>query len=176
MIIEDVAVLESMIKQLIDLKTMAISSKHPLDINDVLRDSLSVFEQDFQQKTIRVETDLQNNLPRMTADKKLLKRAFCNIIKNSVEAMETGTKLLKVASRLNEKNVEIEIADTGGGISKEKINNIFDPMVTSKVYGPGLGLTFALRIVQEHQGSIVADSEPGKGTKFLITLPVQDLT
>jgi signal transduction histidine kinase len=90
--------------------------------------------------------------------------------------METGTKLLKVASRLNEKNIEIEIADTGGGISKEKIKNIFDPMVTSKVYGPGLGLTFALRIVQEHQGSIVADSEPGKGTKFLITLPVQDLT
>jgi signal transduction histidine kinase len=135
-----------------------------------------VFQQDFQQKGVSVVSELDNKLPRITADKKLLKRAFCNIIKNSVEAMETGNKSLRVTSRFNEKSIEIEIADTGVGISKEKIKNIFDPMVTSKVYGPGLGLTFALRIVQEHKGSIVADSEPGKGTKFLINFPVQEAT
>ena len=90
MIIEDVAVLEGMIKQLIELKTMAISSKEPTDINDVIRESLKVFEQDFVQNAIYVETDLTDNLPMVLADGKILKRAFCNIIKNSIEAMENG--------------------------------------------------------------------------------------
>jgi two-component system sensor histidine kinase/response regulator len=89
MIIEDVAVLEGMIKQLIELKTMAISCKEPTDINEVIRESLKVFEQDFVQNAINIETDLTDNLPMVLADGKILKRAFCNIIKNSIEAMET---------------------------------------------------------------------------------------
>jgi len=172
-IIEDVAVLESMIKQLIELKSMSISMKEPANINDIIRDSLKVFEQDLQQKAILVSNDLKDSLPMMTADKKLLKRAFCNIIKNSIEAMETGTRELKIVTELSGGNIEIRISDTGKGISKDKLKNIFDPLVTSKVYGPGLGLTFALKIIQDHKGAISAESEPEKGTTFTISFPVQ---
>lgn len=172
-IIEDVAVLESMIKQLIELKSMTISMKEPSAMNEVVKDSLKIFEQDFAQKAIQVETELREGLPLITADKKLLKRAFCNLIKNAVEAMESGTKTLKVTSRVNGDNLELQFSDTGKGIAKEKIKNIFDPLVTSKVYGPGLGLTFALKIIQDHKGTISVESEEGKGTTITIRFPIK---
>lgn len=173
MIIDDVAVLESMIKQLIELKSMSISMKEPANINEIIRDSLNVFEQDFINKRINVEIDLTENLPMITVDKKLLKRAFCNMIKNAVEAMEADAKILKMTSRISDGAVELRISDTGKGITKEKIKNIFDPMVTSKVYGPGLGLTFALKIIQDHNGVISVESEEGKGTTFTIRFPAE---
>jgi len=172
-IIEDVAVLESMIKQLIELKSMTISMKEPSAMNEVVKDSLKIFEQDFAQKAIQVETELREGLPLITADKKLLKRAFCNLIKNAVEAMESGTKTLKVTSRVNGDNLELQFSDTGKGIAKEKIKNIFDPLVTSKVYGPGLGLTFGLKIIQDHKGTISVESEEGKGTTITIRFPIK---
>ena len=172
MIIEDVAVLESMIKQLIELKSMSISIKEPTNMNDIIKDSLKLFEQECIQKAIHVETDLKDDLPMIIADKKLLKRAFCNIIKNSIEAMEIGKKILKITSRMSGDNLEIQFSDTGIGISKDKIKNIFDPLVTSKIYGPGLGLTFALKIIQDHKGTISVESEQDKGTTFTIRLPL----
>ncbi|MFZ3122072.1 MAG: response regulator [Thermodesulfovibrionales bacterium] len=173
MIIDDVAILENMIRQLIELKTMTISFKEPTNINDVILKALKVFEQEFQQKAIDVETELMDNLPLIPADDKLLKRALCNLIKNSIEAMDEGTKVLKIASRLSGGRIEILITDSGKGIPKDKIKNIFDPFVTSKIYGPGLGLTFALKIIQDHKGNIYVDSEPGKGTTFTISFPVE---
>lgn len=173
MIIEDVAILEKMIRQLIELKSMSISLKEPTDINDIVKDSLKLFEQECIQKAIHVEIDLKDDLPMIIADKKLLKRAFCSIIKNSIEAMETGIKVLKITSSISGDNLEIKFSDTGIGISKDKIKNIFDPLVTSKVYGPGLGLTFTLKIVQDHKGTISVESDQGKGTTFTISLPVK---
>jgi signal transduction histidine kinase len=80
---------------------------------------------------------------------------------------------LKMTSRISDGAVELRISDTGKGITKEKIKNIFDPMVTSKVYGPGLGLTFALKIIQDHNGVISVESEEGKGTTFTIRFPAE---
>jgi two-component system sensor histidine kinase/response regulator len=173
MIIDDVAILENMIKQLIELKTMAVSFKEPTNMNEVILKALKVFEQEFEQKAIDVETELTDNLPLIPADDKLVKRALCNLIKNSIEAMNEGTKVLKIASRLNDGRIEILITDSGKGIPKDKIKNIFDPFVTSKVYGPGLGLTFTYKIIQDHKGTISVESEPGKGTTFTITFPAK---
>jgi len=171
-ILEDVALLENMIKQLIDLKSLSISMKQPIDVNEVINDSLKIFEQDLSNKNIQVVTNLSGNLPLITADKKLLKRAFCNIIKNAIEAMEKEPKILTIKTSLNDNNIEISISDTGKGIPEEKVKTIFDPLVTSKVYGPGLGLTFALKIIQDHKGSIRVKSEMGVGTTFTIILPI----
>lgn len=173
MIIQNVAVLESMIKQLIELKTMTISFKEPTNINDVIMETLKIFEQEFGQKAVNVETELKDNLPLILADKKLLRRALCNLVKNSIEAMVEETKVLKIASRMREDHVEVQLSDTGKGISKDKLKSIFDPFVTSKVYGPGLGLTFTLKIIQYHSGTISVESEHGKGTTFIISFPVK---
>jgi two-component system sensor histidine kinase/response regulator len=176
MIIEDVAILEGMIKQLIELKTMAVSCKEPTNINDVIKESLDVFAQEFEQRAIHVKTELRDNLPVIAADGKLLKRAFCNVIKNSIEAMETGKKELMIVSEPVGGSLEVRISDTGTGISGDKIKTIFDPLVTSKVYGPGLGLTFAQKIIQDHRGTIRVESEPEKGTTFTISFRVSKLS
>jgi two-component system sensor histidine kinase/response regulator len=172
MIIEDVAVLENMIKQLIELKSMEISQKEPVNINEVVTEALKVFEGETTEKKIRVTMDLPDNLPLLFIDKKLMKRALCNMIKNAIEAMETTAKELTIRTVLSGDYLDITIADTGKGIEKDKIKNIFDPMVSSKMFSPGLGLTFALKIVQYHNGTISVESEPGKGTTFTIRFPV----
>ena len=171
MIINDVAILESMIKQLVELKTMAISFKKPTNINDLIMKALKLFEQEFNEKAIDVQSELADNLPLIPADEKLLKRALCNLIKNSIEAMAEGTKVLRIASRLSEGHIEILVSDTGKGIPTEELKKIFDPFVTSKIYGPGLGLTFIYKIIQDHNGTISVESEPGKGTTFTISFP-----
>ncbi len=173
MIINDVAILESMIKQLIELKTMAISFKKPTNINDLIMKALKLFEQEFNEKAIDVQSELADNLPLIPADEKLLKRALCNLIKNSIEAMAEGTKVLRIASRLSEGRIEILVSDTGKGIPPEELKKIFDPFVTSKIYGPGLGLTFTYKIIQDHNGTISVESEPGKGTTFTISFPAE---
>ena len=95
------------------------------------------------------------------------------MIKNAIEAMETTTvKELAIRTVLSGDFLDITIADTGKGIEKDKIRNIFDPMVSSKMFSPGLGLTFALKIVQYHNGAISVESEPGRGTTFTIRFPL----
>jgi len=174
MILEDVNVLENMIKQVIELKSMSLSYKEPSNINDIILDSLKVFEYDIKQKDIHVETELVKDPPLISVDKKLFKRVLCNLIKNSIEAMQSGTKNIKIVSRISGDHFFILVSDTGHGIPREKIKNIFDPLVTSKVYGPGLGLTLAQKIIQDHGGNIDVESEPGKGTTFTITVPLQE--
>lgn len=173
MIIEDVAILENMIKQLIELKTMAVSYIEPANINDVIMEALKIFEKEFKEKAIDVKAELMDDLPLIPADKKQLRRALCNLIKNSIEAMVAETKVLKITSGVSDGHMEIKISDTGKGIPRDKLKSIFDPLFTSKIYGPGLGLTFALKIIQAHKGTISVETEPRKGTTFAIILPVK---
>jgi len=143
-------------------------------MNEIVTDALKVFEKETTEKTIQVTTDLLENPPLLLIDKKLMKRALCNMIRNAIEAMETtAAKELAIRTVLSGDFLDIAIADTGKGIEKDKIRNIFDPMVSSKMFSPGLGLTFALKIVQYHNGAISVDSEPGNGTTFTIRLPLQ---
>ncbi|MEW6674413.1 MAG: response regulator [Nitrospirota bacterium] len=173
MIIEDVARLENMIKQLIELKTMAISYIEPTNTNDIIMEALKIFEQEFEEKAIDIETELMDNPPLIPADKKQLKRAIANLIENSIEAMVAKPRILKITNRISEGRMEIQVSDTGRGISRDKLKSIFNPFFTSKMYGPGLGLTFTLKIIQDHRGTISVESELGKGTTFTIRLPLK---
>ena len=74
---------------------------------------------------------------------------------------------------MSDGRMEIQMSDTGKGIPKNKIKNVFDPFFTSKTSGPGLGLTFALKIIQDHRGTISVESEPGVGATFTIRLPMK---
>lgn len=172
-IIEDVARLENIIRQLIELKTMSISFIETVNINDIIAEALKTFETELEENGVDVETVLAENILPIHADKEELKKAFAHLIKNAIEAMLGKTRILRVTSSTKESHVIIEISDTGKGISKDKIKNIFDPLFTSKIYGPGLGLTFALKIIQAHRGTISVESEQDKGTVFTIRLPLK---
>jgi len=174
MIIQEVARLENMIKQLIELKSIAISPIEPVNINDVVTNAIDIFKEEIKDKAIEVRTALMDNPPLIPVDKKQLKRSLCHLIKNSIEAMaDANTRLLKIDTRIKEDFMDIRVADTGKGIPEDKFKKIFDPFSTSKTYGPGLGLTFSLKIIQAHGGTVSVESEPGKGTAFTVRLPLK---
>lgn len=173
-IIKEVSRLEKMVKDLIELKTTAILYREPTDLNDLLREVREQFQPPIAAAGITTEIELARDLPPLTIDKAHMRLALASFIENSIEAMQTtAKKVLRVSTRLTADGVEVQIADTGRGIPKEKIKNIFDPFFTSKVSGPGLGLTFALRIIQEHRGTISVESKPGEGSCFTINLPAK---
>ncbi len=172
-VIEDVERLENMVKQIVKLKVIGVSHTEPSNINDVIIDALKSFEKEFRDNGIEVKTELLDNLPLISIDRGKITVAIANLIKNSIEAMYEKPKLLKVISNQSNKNIEIVISDTGKGIPKDKIKYIFDPFFTSKIYGPGLGLTITQRVIQEHGGTISVESDLGKGATFTIRLPLK---
>ncbi len=121
---------------------------------------------------VDVKTELMKNPPDISVDREQIKAAFANLIENAIEAMRNKTRILRIGSRVSEGYIEINVSDTGVGIPKDKLKNILDPFFTSKIHA-GLGLTYALKIIQAHSGTISVESEPGKGSTFTIRLPVK---
>jgi signal transduction histidine kinase len=103
-----------------------------------------------------------------------LEQVFINLLLNAAQAIE-GVGTVRVRTLLKGGLVCVEIMDTGKGISPENLNKIFDPFFTTKPVGKGtgLGLSVSYDIVKQHRGDIVVESEPGRGTKFTIFLPLK---
>jgi signal transduction histidine kinase len=101
-------------------------------------------------------------------DQEKIKLAFLNLIINAIEAMEEGAGTLTITISEDEEENLVEIADTGCGISDENMQRLFEPYFTSKRNGMGLGLASTLNIIQSHSAHIDVNSEPGKGTSFII--------
>jgi signal transduction histidine kinase len=116
--------------------------------------------------------DLTKSTPTIKIDADKMKRVFINLIKNAIDAMPNGGKLIVTSDKMNDK-VKIAFADTGQGISEENQKRLFGPLFTTKAKGMGLGLAICKRIVEAHGGRISAHSVVDKGTTFIITLPVK---
>lgn len=163
--------LERLLKEILTLKMIAIGFMENVEPLKVIEEVLQEFEKEIEENSIEVETDFKE-VPNLYIDKEHLKIVLRNIIKNAIEAMHRAEKrILKISVEQVENNIEIKISDTGKGIPKELIKKIFEPFFTSKVYGPGLGLTVALTIVQYYKGFISVESEVGKGTTMIVRLP-----
>jgi two-component system sensor histidine kinase/response regulator len=173
MIMDEVLKLENMVKLLIEIKTMAVCYLECADVNDIITEAIVIHEKELADNGIAVKTELMDNPPCISGDKEQLKVAISNLVKNAIEAMQASPKVLKIATSTSNGRVIIEVTDTGKGIPKDKLKSIFHPFYTSKIYGPGLGLTFTLKIVQQHGGTISVESEAGKGTTFTIRLPIR---
>jgi signal transduction histidine kinase len=115
--------------------------------------------------------DFTQDEPKIMADAEKMKRVFINIIKNAIDAMPKGGNLT-IKSKESDGKVEITIADTGTGISKDNLEKIWMPFFTTKAKGMGLGLPICKQITEAHGGSISVESKLGKGTTFAITIPV----
>lgn len=122
-------------------------------------------------RKIRV-TDLTRTRPKIRVDKDKMKRVFANIIKNAVDAMPTGGKLT-IRSRESNYHLEIAFSDTGVGMSEETLKNIYRPLFTTKAKGMGFGLPICKRLVEAHGGKISARSTIGKGSTFIVTIPIK---
>jgi len=137
----------------------------------MLRDSLSLVEIPCNVEVL----DLTLDEPEIMVDVERMRRVFVNIIRNAIDAMPNGGRLT-IKSAVKDGFIEFSFADTGVGMNKEVLENIWTPFFTTKPRGLGLGLAICKRVVEAHGGRISATSEVGKGSIFTITLPIKTIT
>jgi signal transduction histidine kinase len=113
--------------------------------------------------------------PQIFVDSEKMKRVFVNIIQNAVDAMPKGGKLTITSKERND-NLEIAFADEGTGMPRNILEKIWTPFFTTKARGMGLGLPICKRIIEAHGGNISVKSTVGKGTTFIVTLPIKPKT
>ena len=146
------------------------------DINQLLRETCNLLKIDFLRNRIRIVRRLDRYLPTILCDKGSLQQVFLNLMMNSKQAMPKGGAIsITTNYNLEKKMVNIVTKDTGTGIPKEHMSNIFTPYFTTKERGTGLGLSIAFRIIANHCGTILPESDEGKGTKITIALPIQPI-
>ena len=143
-----------------------------IDVNRVVEETLSLVAHPLKTSQIRVVKELGETLPAVRGSANKLQQVFLNLFLNARDAMPGGG-MLEVRTAAHNGSVEIEIADTGGGIAREHIHRIFDPFFTTKASGrgTGLGLSVSYGIIKEHSGKIDVRSTPGKGTSFHVEFP-----
>jgi len=161
-----------------DLLTFARQSKpriEDVDVNSILEKSLSLLENKIKLQNIKLNVSLEPTLPLVPCDFSQIQQSLMNIIINGTEAMsEEGELTIKSCHSKQNGCIEVEISDTGTGISEDHLSKIFDPFFTTKDEGKGvgLGLSIAYGIINEHKGSIEVKSKANKGTTFVIKLPI----
>jgi len=145
-----------------------------VDINQIIHDSLSLLDHQFDRCRVRVASDLDKALPPVYGNTGKLQQVFVNLFLNARDAMPAGGEL-GIQTGMDDSMVVVDVSDTGGGIPGENLNRIFDPFFTTKGIGKGTGLGLAVSygIIQEHGGGIFVESNAGKGTRFTLKLPAR---
>ncbi|HIE18095.1 TPA: hypothetical protein EYP75_00060 [Candidatus Bathyarchaeota archaeon] len=139
-----------------------------LDLHKLLKEALSSIT---IPEKINVTLKVENGFPKILADPIMMKRVLINLTKNAIEAMPEGGEI-RISTSVKESNAIIEVEDTGIGIPKENINEIFRPFFTTKPKGLGLGLAVCKKLIEAQGGEISVESEIRKGAKFKIKIPI----
>lgn len=163
------------IRGLLDFSRQKKPDKTRCSVNVLLRDCISLVEKQALFHNIRITLDLDPALPMVIIDPSQIERVFLNLIINAAEAMgDAGQLTLTTRPSSAKDGIEIDVADTGHGISAENLERIFDPFFTTKEtgHGVGLGLAISYGIIREHGGAICVESGVGKGATFTISLPI----
>jgi len=172
-IIEEVNRLNSVVSQFLDYAKPYTLTLKPVDINHIIEKAVSIIKANDISEKITIEKELRPHLPPIMADQEQLIQVILNIAFNGIESMADGGKLIfrttRIESNLGEA-IGISIRDTGSGIKKEELNNIFKPFFTTKERGVGLGLAICRKIIRTHGGHIRAKSLVGQGSIFYIRL------
>jgi two-component system NtrC family sensor kinase len=144
-----------------------------VDINSVLEETLTLVQHPFKTAQVNVIKNYNSKLPPVLGSITRLQQVFLNLFMNARDSMPQGG-MLEVRTAAQNGHVEIEVTDTGSGISPEHIQRIFDPFFTTKATGrgTGLGLSVSYGIIKEHLGKVDVRSTPGKGTSFRLEFPV----
>ena len=167
---------KNIVRGLLDFARQSEPNVVEADANEILSRTLSLLQNQAQFQNITITTTLCSSLPKAMMDSGQIQQVFTNIILNAAEAID-GQGEIKIVTRATEDGqyIEIELADTGCGIPQENIEKIFDPFFTTKEvgHGTGLGLAVSYGIISRHRGTIEVKSSPGKGTTFVVRLPLK---
>ncbi|HVP42221.1 MAG TPA: ATP-binding protein [Terriglobales bacterium] len=167
------------VRKLVDefstLARFPASHPQPANLNQIVEDTLSMFNGRLDD--VRVETHLAAGLPQVMADSEAMKRALANLVDNAAEAVqESLVREVHISTALlsSREAVEVVVADTGLGVSREMKEKLFLPYFSTKRRGTGLGLAIVSRIVEDHHGSIRVEENSPMGSRFVVELPVAD--
>ncbi|HET7838352.1 MAG TPA: ATP-binding protein [Rectinemataceae bacterium] len=141
------------------------------DPGELVREIADFMGPEAERAGVSLELELDEGLPRVLLDRRYMKQAILNLVKNALAAMPGGGRLV-LSARAGEDGVEISVEDSGVGIAEEDLAKIFEPYFTTRENGTGLGLTITFKIVKEHRGEISVSSRQGQGSIFTISLPV----
>lgn len=157
---------------LLDFSRMRVGERLSVDVGDIVRSAANLITHQKRRSGISLEIDVEDNLPRVSADGSQIQQAIIALATNAIDAMSDGGQLTFRAFTKGTR-VVIEIADTGTGIPQKNMPKIFEPFFTTKEVGKGTGLGLAVcyGIISEHGGRINVRSNVGKGTTFSIFLP-----
>jgi len=170
---EAVQTVRSLVDEFSSLARFPAAQPRPADINEIVEGTLAMFNG--RLDGIRVEKQLDANLPLAMADPEAIKRALANLIDNAAEAMQDSrVREIHITTSLldGRDGLEIVIADTGHGINREVKEKLFLPYFSTKKRGTGLGLAIVRRIIDDHHGSIRVEENKPAGAKFLVELPL----
>ncbi|MBW7476013.1 PAS domain S-box protein [Paenibacillus oenotherae] len=167
--------IESIVSELLMLSKPQIYELSCKDIRFIMRDTVTLLEAQALLHSIEMEMRVDHEPLWVRGVENQLKQVFINVIKNAIESMLEGGKIIITCTR-EQDNVSIRIEDYGPGIPEEQLSKIGQPFYTTKEKGTGLGLMVSYKIVDNHQGRIQVRSSLGIGTTFEIILPYSEMT
>jgi signal transduction histidine kinase len=157
---------------LLNFARQADGDYQPIDLREMAQETLQLFEPHLKGRRVELHRDLDACLPEVMGNRGRLQQVLMNLLLNAADATPDGGSIAVGASAVNGR-VRLQVTDTGTGIAPEHLDRIYDPFFTTKPRGrgTGLGLSVSYGIVKEHSGTLTAESAPGEGSRFIVSLP-----
>jgi len=169
-IIDTINNLTATTEQILNFARPVTLAPRRVDLNEVARDATQLLSSEIAAHSIETKLDLDSSPVTGMLDEPSIRATTLNLVLNAVQAMPAGGHLT-ISTSSNEGKLLMLISDTGSGMSADQIKQIFEPFNTTKSRGLGLGMPYAQKVIQQHGGQIVVESQPGKGTDVRIELP-----
>ncbi len=162
---------ERLLQTFLDLSRPSKAERRPTDLNQLVQQVAGLMHGRAERQRITVEVDLPPDGLNVCVDAEQCRQVLVNVCLNAIDAMPTGG-LLRLAARASDSGVRIEVSDTGCGVPEPLLPRLFEPFLSSKDTGLGLGLMISKRIVEAHGGTITVSNRRERGARVVITLPV----
>ena len=169
----EVARLDEIIRQFLKALRPSMPDRKPHRLKALMEDTVEVLGQEMKDRRILVERTYAGEVPLVLVDEVQVKQVFFNVLKNALQAMDDGG-ILELESGVSDRFAWMAIEDNGCGMDAAKLSAIYEPYHTTKSEGTGLGMMIVQRIMRDHGGEISINSEPGKGTRFILRFPRED--
>ena len=171
-ILEEVHRLNNLVTQFLQISKPSVIVKKDCDIKQLIESTISFVKYDFEKSDIKILYDKPQHSLNIKCDENSIKQLLLNLLINAKQSMKNGGSVM--IGLIKKKNkILITIADEGSGISETEIKKVFDPFYSTKDAGIGLGLTICKNIVDSHNGTIEVFSRENKGTKVIVSLPIE---
>jgi signal transduction histidine kinase len=174
-IIECTDYLSNLAEQILNFARSLTLTRRRLDLNRTVTNVIQLLEPQLSANHITSALDLVEPGAVAQFDEAAIRSVLTDLMLNSIQSMPGGGKM-SVTTRCEGEDLRVTIADTGCGMGKEQLNNVFEPFYTTKSQGLGLGVSYAKKVIEEHQGVIRVESQVGEGTRIEIILPIKEIT